>query len=173
MIAMQFRVHDDVARHFMSVLYHGLVMGDSVDSALSRARLAMCGATRPTVTGVRPSSTCELLADVSWAPCWIPRRARRRAGERTDDGLNAAFQHWRDRQALANREQLEYLEGSGANLDATATDLLILTRSALACDTDTWPWVSRFSTVGDALVRRLELGEGTPAPPIAASSASF
>lgn len=166
-IAMQFSVHDNMTQHFMSVLYNGLVMGDTVDSAVSQARFAMWrrnpadrdwGAP---VLYMRTSGGCILGAVLDAEARCIAQQASAQTAE-----INAAFQHWMERQALANREQLEYLESSGDILDATETDLLILTRSALACDADTQPWVSRFATVGDALVRWLELGETPPTSPV-------
>jgi hypothetical protein len=161
-IAMQFTIYDDLARVFAAAFYHTLV-ARTLDEAVLQGRLAMWrqgerdrdwGAP---VLFLRNSGGAIFKPVLDTKACESAETITRQTS-----ALNNALMRWVRREALATTEQLQSIEQAGLALQLTQLDKLLLLRSALAQQTPTHSWVTRFGAEDQRLFAAFDKSGDAP-----------
>ena len=156
-VAMQFRIWDDLAASFMEEVYRGLVAGRTIDEAVAAGRAAIHGLSYGERAGARDWGTPVLYSRVPGGCIFPPvedEDARRDAEQKLDaiSSLHQAWWDWTDHRATASISQLRYLDGLGEDLQTQPAQALLLLRSAVQVNEPVETWLAHLRRTGAELI---------------------
>ena len=164
-VAMQFKVRDDLAAEFMATVYEVLVAGGTIDEAVSLGRAQIWRKAGDEGTALRDWGAPVLYSRVSDGhifPPFTDEKARQKAQRKSDlrAQLHAASWEWMVHGATPSKSQLHRLAEEAEDLKLSPDQTLLLLRSTVFREVPVEPWLSSLRQGGTALLQRLDQPDG-------------